>query len=211
MGRGLDWGGLGTEGDGTDPSGTPRDRDLPGDRRGPGVHDRSGDRRGPDAHDRSGAAADPEAQARAIVLRQLTGSAKSRRQLEDKLAARGISPAVAGGVLDRFEELGLVDDATFAASWVAGRSRSRGLARTALRRELAEKGIDPELAEAALEQLDDEDEDEQARELVRKRLRTGSAGGDRDTQLRRLVGMLARKGHAPGRAYRVASEVLDES
>ena len=48
--------------------------------------------------------------ARGIVLRQLTASAKSRRQLEDKLAERDVPEHVAQEVLDRFEQVGLVDD-----------------------------------------------------------------------------------------------------
>ena len=50
------------------------------------------------------AEADPRAVARAIVLRQLSASAKSRRQLEDKLADRNVPEDGAREVLDRFDE-----------------------------------------------------------------------------------------------------------
>ena len=56
--------------------------------------------------------------ARAIVLRQLTASPKSRLQLERKLAERNVPEDVAAAVLDRFEEVRLVDDAEFADMWV---------------------------------------------------------------------------------------------
>lgn len=152
------------------------------------------------------ASEDPEAQARTIVLRQLTGSAKSRKQLEDKLAAKDIPAAAARAVLDRFEELQLVDDAAFADAWVRSRFRTRGLSRSALRRELREKGIDDELADAALEQVDGDDEFDAARELVERKLRTMPAGLERDTAVRRLAAMLGRKGYGPGVAYRVADQ-----
>lgn len=111
--------------------------------------------------------------ARAIVLRQLTASPKSRLQLERKLAERNVPEDVAAAVLDRFEEVRLVDDAEFADMWVRSRSQSRRLARGALRRELADKGIDPDTAASALEQVSDEDEEAAARHLVERKLRPG--------------------------------------
>jgi regulatory protein len=146
------------------------------------------------------------------VLRQLTSSAKSRLQLARKLAERNIPEDVAEAVLDRFEEVRLVDDAEFADMWVRGRSQSRKLARGALRRELADKGIDAEVAAVALEQLSDEDEEAAARELVERKLR-GATGLDdrelRDKTTRRLASMLARKGYQPSQAFRIVGEVLD--
>ncbi|MET4137369.1 regulatory protein [Pseudarthrobacter sp. PvP090] len=158
--------------------------------------------------------ADPAAVARAIVLRQLTNSPKSRLQLARKLAERNVPDDVAEAVLDRFEEVKLVDDADFADMWVRSRSQSRKLAKGALRRELAEKGIDTDTAAAALEQLSDEDEESAARELVQRKLR-GVTGfedrAERDKTTRRLASMLARKGYQPSQAFRIVGEVLDDA
>ena len=115
--------------------------------------------------------------ARAIVLRQLTNSPKSRLQLSRKLAERNVPEDVAEAVLDRFEEVRLINDAEFAEMWVRSRSQTRKLAKGALRRELAEKGIDPETAADALDQLSDEDEETAARELVERKLRGPAAFG----------------------------------
>lgn len=155
---------------------------------------------------------DPASVARAIVLRQLTSAPKSRLQLERKLAERNVPGDVAAAVLDRFEEVKLVDDAEFADMWVRSRSQSRKLAKGALRRELADKGIDPETAAAALEQLSDEDEEAAARHLVERKLRPGTDLSDRterDKATRRLASMLARKGYQPSQAFRIVGEVLD--
>lgn len=156
--------------------------------------------------------ADPAAVARAIVLRQLTNSPKSRLQLARKLAERNVPDDVAEAVLDRFEEVKLVDDADFADMWVRSRSQSRKLAKGALRRELADKGIDAETAAGALEQLSDADEESAARELVQRKLRGAAGSGDRaerDKTTRRLASMLARKGYQPSQAFRIVGEVLD--
>ena len=154
-----------------------------------------------------GPEADPESVARKILLDQLTGRARSRADLEKKLAQRQVPADLAARLLDRFEEVGLVDDAAFAREWVAQRQEGRGLARRALAQELRRKGIDDEVAREALGEIDLDDEVEAARVLVRRKLRSVQAL-DPDKAVRRLVGMLARKGHSSGVAYRVVREEL---
>ncbi len=147
-----------------------------------------------------------------IVYRQLTASAKSRQQLAQKLAERHIPEDVAEAVLDRFQEARLINDADFADMWVRSRSQSRKLARGALRRELAEKGIDQETAAAALEQLTDADEEAAARQLVERKLRPGmdlQDQAEKDKVTRRLASMLARKGYQPSQPFRIENEVLE--
>ena len=145
--------------------------------------------------------ADQEAVARKILLDQLTGQARSRSELTDKLAAKGVPGETAERLLDRFEEVGLVDDEAFARSWVQSRQSGKGLARRALAQELRRKGIADEVAREAL------DEVEAARVLVRRKLRS-VARVDDATAVRRLSGMLARKGYPPGTALRVVREEL---
>ncbi|MBT2457081.1 recombination regulator RecX [Streptomyces sp. ISL-86] len=151
----------------------------------------------------------PEEQARAICLRLLTGMPRTRRQLADALDKRGIPEEVSQEVLSRFEEVGLIDDAAFAGAWVESRHRGRGLARRALARELRTKGVHATLVDEALEQLDSEQEEQTARELVERKLRS-TRGLERDKRLRRLAGMLARKGYAEGMALRVVRRALEE-
>lgn len=151
----------------------------------------------------------PEEQARAICLRLLTGSARTRKQLGDALHQRGIPEEAAQGVLSRFEEVGLIDDAKFADAWVESRHHGRGLARRALARELRTKGVDPATVDTALGQLDSEQEERTARELVDRKLRT-TRGLDREKRIRRLAGMLARKGYAEGLALRVVRQALED-
>ncbi len=154
-----------------------------------------------------GPEADPESVARKILLDQLTGRARSRADLAKKLAQRKVPDEIATRLLDRFEEVGLVDDAAFAREWVAQRQEGRGLARRALAQELRRKGIDDEVARAALGEVDPDDEVEAARMLVRRKLRSVRAWTPIKA-VRRLVGMLARKGHSSAVAYRVVREEL---
>jgi regulatory protein len=151
---------------------------------------------------------DPEAVARAICLRALTGAPKTRKQLSDLLARREVPEEAAVAVLDRFTEVGLIDDAAFARAWVGSRQAGRGLGRRALRAELYAKGVDSEVAAEAVSAVGDDDEREAAQELVRRRL-AGMSRLDRVTATRRLLGMLARKGYGGGLAAAVVREALD--
>jgi regulatory protein len=156
----------------------------------------------------AGPEADPTSVARKILLDQLTGRARTRSELAAKLASRNVPGDVATRLLDRFEEVGLIDDAGFAREWVEQRQSGRGLARRALAQELKRKGIEDEVAREALDEIDPEDEVEAARMLVRAKLRSVRSL-DRDKAVRRLVGMLARKGHSSSVAFRVVKEELD--
>ena len=151
--------------------------------------------------------ADAESVARAILLDQLTGRARSRRELADKLARKNVPEELATALLDRFEEVGLVDDAEFARLWVEARHTSRGLAPRALAQELRRKGVADEVARDALDRIDPDEQEATARELIRKKLRSLERFDD-TTRTRRLVGMLARKGYAPGLAYALVRDEL---
>ena len=152
--------------------------------------------------------ADPHAVARAVVLRQLTGSPKSRSQLEQALRRKGCPDDVAATVLDRFEEVGLVDDVAYAQMLVRSKQSGRGLARRALQHELRAKGVDDEIARGVLDTIEPDDEREIARGLVEKKLRT-MHGLDRQVQVRRLSGLLARKGYGGEVSRQVITEALD--
>lgn len=152
--------------------------------------------------------ADVDEVARKILLDQLTGQARSRAELAEKLARRRVPDDVAQRLLDRFEEVGLIDDAAFAHSWVESRQRSKGLGRRAMAQELRRKGVDEDLAREALDEVRPEDDETAARALVRRKLRT-MRGVDRTTATRRLAGMLARKGHSGDVVWRVVREELD--
>ncbi|MEV0227499.1 recombination regulator RecX [Streptomyces sp. NPDC050704] len=152
---------------------------------------------------------DPVERARAICLRLLTGTPRTRKQLADALRKREIPDDVADAVLSRFEEVGLINDSAFADAWVESRHHGRGLARRALARELRTKGVDSALIDEAVGQLDSEQEETTARELVARKLRS-TRGLDRDKRIRRLAGMLARKGYSEGMALRLVREALEE-
>jgi regulatory protein len=151
---------------------------------------------------------DPEARARQICLRLLTLAPRTRAQLADALRRRGIPDDVVEGVLGRFTDVGLVDDAAFAKAWVESRHHSRGLAGRALAAELRRQGVDGEQIRDAVAGLSPDAEVAAARRLVERKL-AGTKGQPPEVRTRRLAGMLARKGYPPGLAYRVIREAME--
>ena len=154
---------------------------------------------------------DPYTRAKTIVYNQLAYSAKTRGQLRKKLQAEGFDAELIEPLLDKFEAAKLIDDAEYAQTFVAQKSRTKKLSRAALRRELAELGVHGEEAENALAQRTDEQEREDAAELVRKKLRPGMDLSDRaekDRVTRRLLGMLARRGYSSSVSMSVIREEL---
>lgn len=151
-----------------------------------------------------------EAYARSVCLDRLGRMAQTRSQLAGALGKRGVPEEIAERVLDRFTEVSLIDDAAYAEQFVRSRHQERGLARRALGYELRGRGVAAETIGDALGGLGDDEERATARRLVDAKLRTIPPGRDPAVVIRRLSGMLARKGYPPGVALGVVREALDE-
>lgn len=152
------------------------------------------------------------AYAKDLCLRLLTARPRTKAELAQSLARKGIEAEVAESVLARLDEVGLIDDAAFAELWVRSRHAYQGMARRALSVELRRKGVSDEVAAEAVAALDPQAEEDRARDLVRKRLRGGALRtADDQTRIRRLVGMLARKGYPEGLAFRIVRQELQEA
>jgi regulatory protein len=145
--------------------------------------------------------------ARAVCLRLLTNRPCTRAELATELRRRNVPADAADAVLERFDDVGLIDDRAFAAAYVERRQRTRGLSRRALASELRRKGVPTEDVEEAVAVVTDDDERALAEALVARRLPSvRSLPYDKATA--RLVGMLARKGYGAGLAYSVVRDAL---
>jgi regulatory protein len=150
---------------------------------------------------------DPESVARIICLRALTQRARTRAELAGTLRKRGVPDDAARTVLDRFVEVGLVDDEALATEYARAAHAERGLSRRAVATKLRQRGIDDDLVAAAVTGIDAASEHAAALALARRKaaaLRTLPP----EVQTRRLLGLLARRGYPPGLAYAVAREAL---
>ncbi len=154
-------------------------------------------------------AARAEAAARQICLRLLTAAPRTRAQLADALRRRGVPDDAADAVLGRFAEAHLIDDAAFAKAWVESRHHGRGLSRRALAAELRQRGVPDGEVRDAVGMLGPDQEAATARRLVDRKL-ASTRGLPPPARIRRLMGVLARKGYPPGLAYRVVREALGQ-
>lgn len=150
-------------------------------------------------------------QAKQVCLRLLTDRAHSRAELTERLARHGFRADVAEAALERLAEVGLIDDAAFARQWVASRHTHAGRGRRSLAAELRSKGIGEAESSAALAAVTVDDERVRAAELVRRKLRGTEPPADRldrDRLMRRLIGMLVRRGYDGGLAMAVVREEM---
>jgi regulatory protein len=148
--------------------------------------------------------------ARTICLRQLDRRARTRAELAETLRRRGVPDEAARTVLDRFTEVVLIDDAALADVAAMGLHRERGLARRAIVARLRQRGVGEAEVRAAIEPIDGDSERAAARTLAEKKLRSLNVSAPA-AALRRLVGLLGRKGYPAGLAYEVSRSVLGEA
>ncbi|HEV7980001.1 regulatory protein RecX [Amycolatopsis sp.] len=148
--------------------------------------------------------------AKEICYDQLAVRSRSQDELRQTLLRKGFDDETTETLLGKLVKAELVNDATFAEEWVNARHTHKGLSKAALVMELKRKGVDSEIAVQAVSELDQESEEARARELVQKKLRSLGADVDEQTAIRRLLGMLGRKGYPQGLSYMVIREELQE-
>ena len=152
---------------------------------------------------------DPVASARIICLRLLDQRARTRVELARALTKKGIPEDAANSVLDRFTEVGLIDDQALALSFATARHSHRRLAPRAISAQLRRRGVEDETIASAVSGIDGDSERRAARELVKAKLRRFD-GVDPAVATRRLAAMLARRGYSSGVAFATVREVLRE-
>lgn len=163
----------------------------------------------PDEIEPGEAPSDPVNVARILVLRRLDHAPRTRVELERYLAQRGIPDEAASTVLDRFTEVGLIDDLAYARGWVTSRHGTRGLGKRAVAQELRRKGVADDVIAEALDPIDADQERTRALQLARSRY-PQVMNLPYATQVRRLMGALTRRGYDVGLASAVVREVISE-
>jgi len=125
------------------------------------------------------------------------------------LSRRGVPDGAAERVLDRFAEVGLVDDLAFAATFVSGQHVRRKLSGRAIGLQLRKRGVSEETVAQAVAEIDPASEESAARELVASKL---ARYRDSDPQIarRRLTAMLGRRGYSTSLSLMVVREALGE-
>lgn len=147
-----------------------------------------------------------EVRAENVSMHALTRRGMSRWELEKTLLSREFDAESVEAELERLEGVGLIDDAELAENFARTQHERKGLGRGAITAELRRRHVDQEHIDAALEQIDDDDEQERATELAVKRA-AQLHSYDLETAKRRLHGFLSRKGYSSS----VVRTAIDEA
>ncbi len=146
-----------------------------------------------------------EERARNIVLKLLERGPKSSVELTAALEKHEIPSEIIKHVISRFSEVELINDQAYAQQVVDASRRTKGLARSMVKRKLADKGLDQGIINQVAADISDEDELAVATELAIKRF--GQLGKlDPDVRNRRLVGFLQRRGFGSGVVFAAIRE-----
>lgn len=137
--------------------------------------------------------ADPYELAHTIALNALVTRAKSKGELLAHLKKRGVEDGVANAIIYRLQEAGLINDAEFAKAWVQSRHNAKKLSKRIIAGELRTRGVDQLSIDAALDEIDGEDEYRMAFSLAMKKYSTMSRL-ESGVQIRRIQSLLQRKG-----------------
>ena len=145
--------------------------------------------------------------ARETALGYLGYGARTEREVRQKLIRSGFDDYVAEDTVARLRELGYLDDAAYARSYVQARFRNRGYGPGRLRGDLLRRGIAAALIDAVLEDLtEEEDMLAAARRHAEKRWPRLSGEPDARKRRKKLSDYLVRRGFS----YETARCIIDE-
>ncbi len=137
--------------------------------------------------------------------------ARAKREIETRLAQKGIEEDIIAQVIAKLVRLELIDDAQFAAQWVEAKTRvggNRPVGRRRLSSELYAKGVAKEQIASAVEVVTNDAEMALARAAAAKKVR--GVPTDRDAlqkERQKLMGFLQRRGFG----WEVVKQVTRES
>lgn len=164
--------------------------------------------------ERRAAVEDPETVLEAAA-RFLEARSRSVAEVRRRLTTAGYRPELIDGAIARLTELGMLDDATFARSWVESRDRARPRGERALRAELGLKGIERAVVDEVIGERasaagpDEPGVDRTAADrLLARQARTLDRVADPRVRRQRAYALLARNGFAPDVCREAAAAFL---
>ena len=106
------------------------------------------------------------------AVRALGRRMRSESEIRTGLVKRGFEDNIVSDVIGELTEKAYLDDSAFTSQWIRARSENRGYGRIRIYHELKQKGIDPEVAQSAMEVcLPPERECDIARQTADRRLK----------------------------------------
>ncbi len=140
------------------------------------------------------------------ALKFLNYRVRTKKEVQDNLRHHGIPNEIITQILGRLQNSGLVDDQRFAQAWVDNRREFHPRSRRALAYEMQHKGLDEEVVQQALDEVDDAKLAYQAASKQARRLE----GLEWPEFRQKMYAFLARRGFSYGTAADAAARVWSE-
>jgi len=138
------------------------------------------------------------------ATRMLALRARSKREINDALRAMGLRDSIRAGIVGELEDRGLIDDVRFAREFVSVKKDVRHVGPHRLRYDLGRLGLARTVVDEALAGFGAEEQETMARALVEKQF---GAATPNEKSVRRVVGMLRRKGYDYAVVNRIAYDL----
>ena len=138
------------------------------------------------------------------AMRMLSMRGRSKREIDDALRALGLSDPIRTGVVRELEENGFINDERFAREYVSLKKDVRRMGPHRLRHDMGRLGLPRAAVDAALAQFGDDEQEAMARALADKQLGLSAPS---EKTVRRIIGMLRRKGYDYAVINRVAYDL----
>jgi len=153
----------------------------------------------------------------AAALRFLEVRQRSVTEVRRRLTQTGYRSELVEGTIEKLLGLGILDDASFAQTWVESRDRARPRGERALRRELQIKGIDRAIVDESMVARRpepggaDDPEVDAAEALMRRHASALARIADPRKRRERAYGLLARHGFDSESASTIAARATAEA
>lgn len=147
--------------------------------------------------------------AKKLCFYYLNKSDKTRKELELRLKNQQILPEIIEETLNDMEERNYVNDQRLAEHFVQTRTEWGGLGKNAISMKLSQRGIDRNIIDEAISEVDVDKEFDKAKNLAKTRLRSTSKLESRK-RYNTLVMYLMRRGFGGDVAYTAVSEAIAE-
>lgn len=138
------------------------------------------------------------------AMKLLLQQDRTRKELQDRLCRAGFSEQASKYAMAYVTGFGYIDDLRYASHYISFQKGKRS--RKELQYKLLNKGVEPEVIAAALEEYREEDEYEAIRLLLRKRLKGKKLSQTDYEESNKIVAFMARKGYTIPAIKRVLKE-----
>lgn len=148
-------------------------------------------------------------QAKNVVTYWLERGDKTRQELFLKIKNKNITDEIANTILNQMEKLDYINDQRYAENFVYSKQTYDKLGINAIKYKLRLKGINQDIIDQVLAEVDEEVEEENAWQIALKKAK-GNQTLETNKRIHQVAGILARKGYSGNLVFTLAKKAVEE-